>query len=573
MPYGPFQHGWPYSNFHDLNLDWVINTVKQLSAEWASTEQEWNTQQEAFESLKAYVNQKLSEYEEWISNLDLQEEVNNKLEAMQQDGSLAKLLDQQLLSTKLNIMPKDRVLQFTGVFQNEKETTYTYPNYINFGVPNQAPYPKGLNTGLDIVAFFYNDFGLHSTAASPSQAYGSYVWYDWSWNFKDVPEYDPHRVPSLGYYAGDNPQTLDWILYWLRNCGVTTLCLALPAGYDFSGWNPAPPNTDPLFWTWVLFSQCKNISAFRVIPTLGSKHGATSEEVSEYYNTLLSWYDKYKALAHSVSINGRVYDSVYMFFEEGTRGTLDSYSGHTNTLQYFKNLQAAINGKTGHDGLIVFADDMNLPEYGVSDADEINTNESLIFMKARYNNVSSSINYTQYAAGVQLPTQYKNFSPPTVMTSGQSMPPHPSNWKMLGSTPALFGQAVRSACNYIGDNNCLPMLFVYNVSEWAEGGPGLIPNITDGFGYLDALSTASNQKSTIPATADEFYTSVNISSLSKGQSYITVPLGSLQGTPIADIFVSAQLIFTGDPSITPSQISQITVIPRYASAGTSLPSF
>ena len=30
MPYGPFQHGWPYSTFHDLNLDWVISVIREL---------------------------------------------------------------------------------------------------------------------------------------------------------------------------------------------------------------------------------------------------------------------------------------------------------------------------------------------------------------------------------------------------------------------------------------------------------------------------------------------------------------------------------------------------------------
>lgn len=30
MPYGPFPHGWPYLNFHDLNLDWVISVIREL---------------------------------------------------------------------------------------------------------------------------------------------------------------------------------------------------------------------------------------------------------------------------------------------------------------------------------------------------------------------------------------------------------------------------------------------------------------------------------------------------------------------------------------------------------------
>lgn len=30
MPYEPFQHRWPYSNFHDLNLDWIIGIIREL---------------------------------------------------------------------------------------------------------------------------------------------------------------------------------------------------------------------------------------------------------------------------------------------------------------------------------------------------------------------------------------------------------------------------------------------------------------------------------------------------------------------------------------------------------------
>ena len=30
MAYGPFQHLYPYSNFHDLNLDWVISVIREL---------------------------------------------------------------------------------------------------------------------------------------------------------------------------------------------------------------------------------------------------------------------------------------------------------------------------------------------------------------------------------------------------------------------------------------------------------------------------------------------------------------------------------------------------------------
>ena len=68
MAYGPFAHQYPYSNFHDLNLDWILSLVKQLAAEWAQMRQDWQTQQEAFDSLKTYINTQLSDIKDYIDN-------------------------------------------------------------------------------------------------------------------------------------------------------------------------------------------------------------------------------------------------------------------------------------------------------------------------------------------------------------------------------------------------------------------------------------------------------------------------------------------------------------------------
>ena len=43
---------------------------------------------------------------------------------------------------------------------------------------------------------------------------------------------------------------------------------------------------------------------------------------------------------------------------------------------------------------------------------------------------------------------------------------------------------VEKAVNKILTDDLPRMLTVYNVAEWAEGGPGLQPNKKDGFGYL-----------------------------------------------------------------------------------------
>jgi hypothetical protein len=76
-----------------------------------------------------------------------------------------------------------------------------------------------------------------------------------------------------------------------------------------------------------------------------------------------------------------------------------------------------------------------------------------------------------------------------VFTSLDSVRPHPSRYDIRGSSPELFGQLLAKAIAHIHRHGLPRMVTIYNVSEWAEGGPGLIPNKQDGFGYLEAVRT------------------------------------------------------------------------------------
>lgn len=74
----PFEE-FPYTNFHELNLDWIINTMKQLQGNFKTIE-------EAFEALKEYV----------ISYLDSDEFkqlVSDKLDEMLANGDLDDVID------------------------------------------------------------------------------------------------------------------------------------------------------------------------------------------------------------------------------------------------------------------------------------------------------------------------------------------------------------------------------------------------------------------------------------------------------------------------------------------------
>ena len=68
----------PYSDIHELNLDWIIKKVREYVEKVDKLEIN-------FDDLKSYVTN-------YFDNLDIQEEVNNKLDIMYENGQLANLI-------------------------------------------------------------------------------------------------------------------------------------------------------------------------------------------------------------------------------------------------------------------------------------------------------------------------------------------------------------------------------------------------------------------------------------------------------------------------------------------------
>ena len=75
---GVYRH-FPYSNFHEMNLDEILKILREMEDEWNTTKTEWN-------SYKDFIDN-------YFANLDVSDEVLQALRTMAGDGSLNTIID------------------------------------------------------------------------------------------------------------------------------------------------------------------------------------------------------------------------------------------------------------------------------------------------------------------------------------------------------------------------------------------------------------------------------------------------------------------------------------------------
>lgn len=119
---------YPYTDFHELNLDWIIKTVKETVAEWAVTLTEWHNTQEEWQSLYTYVH-------DFFDNLDVQAEVNIKIDEMVTDGTMAAIAQPYIEAKVADLLPAEVSAQIGGTVADQIDNVVS--DQINSVVASQ----------------------------------------------------------------------------------------------------------------------------------------------------------------------------------------------------------------------------------------------------------------------------------------------------------------------------------------------------------------------------------------------------------------------------------------------------
>ena len=383
----------------------------------------------------------------------------------------------------------DQRNKFVGLHQNYLQST-DKPD--STGVIVEAPMSTASASGpVDLIGHFYNDFGLQGST-------GWQGWYTWEWNFVGATSpytYDPARHPLLGWYHGDDVNTLDWQCYWLREYGVNIIC---PVGaINTASWS-SPTSSD--YWKYQLFNNVKNFKGMRYIPWVLSDSGTAATVAANWTGTIYDICGTYKN-TYTITQNGKTYLCLFIWDGEALRGILDGFGGSTSAGFTFLSARANEAQVAGYDGICVIARNAglystawNADPQGSADARKA----GFIYIDGGYSGFTgnpesnpSNTTYEDLVNNISFPTSYRCV--PFVSTAMESAYPHPSGWTWTGTTPELFQQALTTTINKIADTNQPRIITIYNVSEWAEGGPGLQPDRQNGFGYLEACRNALSE--------------------------------------------------------------------------------
>lgn len=121
---------YPYTDFHELNLDWFLAEFKKLTAEWLQVQHDWEDEQQAFQDLHDYV-------QDYFANLNLYQEVHDILYSPEMQQTIQLMLSNITAST----LPTVVANQIASVVASQLAPVVAaqLPNLLNSMVPSFLP--------------------------------------------------------------------------------------------------------------------------------------------------------------------------------------------------------------------------------------------------------------------------------------------------------------------------------------------------------------------------------------------------------------------------------------------------
>ncbi|KKM08170.1 hypothetical protein LCGC14_1726570 [marine sediment metagenome] len=424
---------------------------------------------------------------------------------------------------------------------------------ITQGVLVSPPISRAdIQSDIDIIAHWWQDFGLEYTRFG-NGSNGNLKWYYWDWNHTDTVSVDGFRNdrrPLLGWYRGDDAIVLDWQCYWLREYGIRVVSLLPTARVDVSTW--ATPE-DQFHWLFQLVTNVPNFQGLRYLwwgPFDGAGIQTQWEAIVDDIHTV---YDNF----YAIEIGGKQYPAMYCFEEDtlytnlgGTDAAYISFCtaiadkfialGYAGVALFVRHMKSeATVDRRDYEAVNCYHFAMDYGAHGsriassvvVPVVDDASTMAAMVNSWTPYQDKPAWVVSTSYVVGDLTTNRRRVYRSLTIHTSAAADEPgfgknwktdwarltdfdkeiasvatskyatdaHPSNgnnfWKADGATPAIFRKWLNKAIDLIRRHDLPKIVAVYNVSEPAEGGPGLQPNSADGFGYLEAVRQALAESS------------------------------------------------------------------------------
>lgn len=149
-----FDSIYPRGNTHELTLDWFLSQFKKLVNDWehfyTTISTEWDATKHDWKDLYNFVH-------DYFKNLDVQEEIDNKLDEMVEDGTLAAIVNKMVnakfydvadISIAGQVVTNDGVVFATQCFVADSEYIYVFCT-VNSAETFILKYSKTLGTLLN----------------------------------------------------------------------------------------------------------------------------------------------------------------------------------------------------------------------------------------------------------------------------------------------------------------------------------------------------------------------------------------------------------------------------------------